>query len=153
MVCVVIYHDVNCTSWASDARRQARVRLLVYTTIPAHICRCSLNIGKWLPHNGTLSDAENNIVRLQRQNRICTCSRQCISSSFASLHHSYPPLGDRLYLGTSIGNLHIYGLDVESDQGEEPELVEVKKGLGKRAIEQLGFIKDINSLVLLSGVC
>jgi len=29
--------------------------------------------------------------------------------------------------------------------------VEVKKGFAKRSIEQLGFIKDVNSLVVLSG--
>jgi hypothetical protein len=31
-------------------------------------------------------------------------------------------------------------------------LIEVKKGLARRSIEQLGFIKDINSLVVLSGI-
>ena len=31
------------------------------------------------------------------------------------------------------------------------ELVEVKKNLVRRSIEQLGFIKDVNSLVVLSG--
>jgi len=30
--------------------------------------------------------------------------------------------------------------------------VEVKKNLVRRSIEQLGFIKDVNSLVVLSGV-
>jgi hypothetical protein len=29
--------------------------------------------------------------------------------------------------------------------------VEIKKGFVKRSIEQLGFIKDVNSLVVLSG--
>jgi hypothetical protein len=39
-----------------------------------------------------------------------------------------------------------------AEEGEESvSLVEVKKGLARRAIEQIGFIKDINSLVLLSG--
>ena len=31
------------------------------------------------------------------------------------------------------------------------ELIEVKKSLVRRSIEQLGFIKDVNSLVVLSG--
>jgi hypothetical protein len=38
------------------------------------------------------------------------------------------------------------------DGGEHSvELVEVKKNLVRRSIEQLGFIKDVNSLVVLSG--
>ncbi|KAK7044093.1 Vacuolar morphogenesis protein 6 [Paramarasmius palmivorus] len=57
--------------------------------------------------------------------------------------------GDRLYLGTSTGNLHIYGVD-NSEEDEILSLVEVKKSLTRRSIEQLGFIKDINSLVVLS---
>ena len=31
------------------------------------------------------------------------------------------------------------------------ELVEIKKNLVRRSIEQLGIIKDLNSLVVLSG--
>ncbi|KAF9468180.1 vacuolar sorting protein 39 domain 1-domain-containing protein [Collybia nuda] len=59
--------------------------------------------------------------------------------------------GDRLYIGTSIGNLHIYSIDNSAEDGEDSiKLVEVKKGLTRRPIEQLGFIKDINSLVVLS---
>ncbi|KAJ7086162.1 hypothetical protein B0H15DRAFT_987519 [Mycena belliarum] len=59
--------------------------------------------------------------------------------------------GDRLYVGTATGNLNIYGLDDTADEGEETvTLVETKKGLVRKAIEQIGFIKDINSLVLLS---
>ena len=38
------------------------------------------------------------------------------------------------------------------DGGEHSvELVEVKKNLVRRSIEQLGFIKDVNSLVILAG--
>ena len=38
------------------------------------------------------------------------------------------------------------------DGGEHTiELVEIKKNLVRRSIEQLGFIKDVNSLVVLSG--
>ncbi|KJA16870.1 hypothetical protein HYPSUDRAFT_46906 [Hypholoma sublateritium FD-334 SS-4] len=57
-------------------------------------------------------------------------------------------LADRLYLGTSTGNLHIYSLKDEVTNA--PDLVEVKKGLARRSIEQLGFVKDVNSLVALS---
>ncbi|KAK7032798.1 rab guanyl-nucleotide exchange factor [Favolaschia claudopus] len=59
--------------------------------------------------------------------------------------------GDRLYVGTGTGNLNIYGIDDNVEDGEETvSLVEVKKSLTRRAIEQIGFIKDINSLVVLS---
>lgn len=40
-------------------------------------------------------------------------------------------------------------LDVEDTNSSE--LVEIKKGLTRRSIEQLGFVKDVNSLVVLSG--
>ncbi|KAF8813359.1 hypothetical protein BYT27DRAFT_7180846 [Phlegmacium glaucopus] len=57
---------------------------------------------------------------------------------------------DRLYLGSSTGNLYIYSLN-EVDGGERTvELVEVKKNLVRRSIEQLGLIKNVNSLVVLS---
>ncbi|KIM35275.1 hypothetical protein M413DRAFT_449849 [Hebeloma cylindrosporum] len=55
---------------------------------------------------------------------------------------------DRLYLGSSTGTLNVYSLNGGSDA--PIELVEVKKNLVKRSIEQLGFIKDVNSLVVLS---
>lgn len=55
-------------------------------------------------------------------------------------------LADRLYLGSATGSLHIYGLGSDS-----LELVEIKKSIVRRAIEQLGFLKDVNSLVVLSG--
>ncbi|KAJ3775239.1 hypothetical protein FB446DRAFT_417887 [Lentinula raphanica] len=54
--------------------------------------------------------------------------------------------GDRIYLGTALGNLHVYSHESSGDL----TLVEVKKSLTKRSIEQLGFIKDINSIVILS---
>ncbi|KII89843.1 hypothetical protein PLICRDRAFT_108036 [Plicaturopsis crispa FD-325 SS-3] len=59
--------------------------------------------------------------------------------------------GDRLYVGTSTGNLHIYGLEEsEDDGGDTAHLVETKKAFSRRAIEHLGFLKDINSLAVLS---
>jgi len=36
--------------------------------------------------------------------------------------------------------------------GNPLELVDTKKLLVRRSIDQLGFIKDVNSLVVLSGV-
>ena len=63
-------------------------------------------------------------------------------------------IADRLYLGSSTGSLHIYNLNevIPVDGSEHSvELVEVKKTLVRRSIEQLGFIKDVNSLVVLSG--
>ncbi|PPR05963.1 hypothetical protein CVT24_004627 [Panaeolus cyanescens] len=62
----------------------------------------------------------------------------------------------KLYLGSSVGNLHIYNLvESTSEDGsvsEKVELVEVKKGLVKRSIDQIGFIRDVNSLVVLSDM-
>ncbi|KAI0649291.1 hypothetical protein C8Q79DRAFT_949834 [Trametes meyenii] len=56
--------------------------------------------------------------------------------------------GDRLYIGTSTGNLHVYTF------GEDPEhpaeLLETKKSLCRRSIDQVAFIKDVNSLAILS---
>ncbi|KAF5392213.1 hypothetical protein D9757_001433 [Collybiopsis confluens] len=52
---------------------------------------------------------------------------------------------DRVYIGTSSGNLHIY-----SQETSELSFVDVKKGLTRRSIEQLGFVRDINSIIVLS---
>ncbi|KAF5379787.1 hypothetical protein D9615_005708 [Tricholomella constricta] len=57
--------------------------------------------------------------------------------------------GDRLYVGTSTGNLYIYRVE-DTNSEEAITLVEIKKSLARRSIEQLGFIRDINSLVVLS---
>ncbi|KZT19797.1 hypothetical protein NEOLEDRAFT_1245628 [Neolentinus lepideus HHB14362 ss-1] len=59
--------------------------------------------------------------------------------------------GDRLYIGTVTGSVSTYSLDESPDHDDEvATLVETKKNLVRRSIEQLGFIKDINSLVVLS---
>ncbi|KAJ3573523.1 hypothetical protein NP233_g2376 [Leucocoprinus birnbaumii] len=67
-----------------------------------------------------------------------------------SLYH----YGDRLYVGTSTGNLHIYEVTTTRDESGTEEqtatLLETKKSLVRRAIDQLGYIKEINSLVVLS---
>ncbi|KAK0193482.1 vacuolar sorting protein 39 domain 1-domain-containing protein [Armillaria mellea] len=55
-------------------------------------------------------------------------------------------------VGTALGNLLVYGIDeLAENDSEIASLVEVKKSLTRRAIEQMGFIRDINSLVVLSG--
>ncbi|KAI0035408.1 hypothetical protein K488DRAFT_43415 [Vararia minispora EC-137] len=56
---------------------------------------------------------------------------------------------DRLYLGTSTGSLYVYGFEHGLDA--KATLIETKKGISRRAIEQLGYVKDINSLVILSA--
>ncbi|KAG2145393.1 uncharacterized protein EDB93DRAFT_1288619 [Suillus bovinus] len=55
---------------------------------------------------------------------------------------------DKLYVGTATGNLFIYEYNELSENGST--LVDTKKGLSRRPIDQLGYIKDINSLVSLS---
>ncbi|KAF7375244.1 Rab guanyl-nucleotide exchange factor [Mycena sanguinolenta] len=72
-------------------------------------------------------------------------------SKFKDKIESLSVQGDRLYVGTATGSLHIYGIDDNVEDGEETvTLVETKKALTRRAIDQIGFIKDINSLVVLS---
>ncbi|KAJ6468361.1 hypothetical protein C8R45DRAFT_1018454 [Mycena sanguinolenta] len=72
-------------------------------------------------------------------------------SKFKDKIESLSVQGDRLYVGAATGSLHIYGIDDNVEDGEEiVTLVETKKALTRKAIEQIGFIKDINSLVVLS---
>ncbi|KAI6108169.1 hypothetical protein F5141DRAFT_100478 [Pisolithus sp. B1] len=73
-----------------------------------------------------------------------------VVSGFKERPESILAQGERLYIGTSTGNLHIYDLNASANPNEQSMLVETKKGLSRRAIDQLGYIKDINSLVLLS---
>ncbi|KAG8988797.1 Vacuolar morphogenesis protein 6, partial [Tulasnella sp. 427] len=71
-------------------------------------------------------------------------------NGFKERIESITSYADRLYLGTSTGNLHIYALAKSNDGQLEAAFEDCKKGLGRRAIEQLGYIKDVNSLVLLT---
>ncbi|KAE9401526.1 hypothetical protein BT96DRAFT_956547 [Gymnopus androsaceus JB14] len=71
-----------------------------------------------------------------------------VLSGFKEKIESLLVQGDRIYIGTATGNLHVYSHD-SSEQGDL-NLVEVKKSLTRRSIEQLGFIRDINSVVVLS---
>lgn len=74
-----------------------------------------------------------------------------ILSGFKERPESLLAEGERLYVGTATGNLHIYDLHCDPPDGDEhATLVETKKGLSRRAIDQLGYIKDINSIVVLS---
>lgn len=52
-----------------------------------------------------------------------------------------------LFIGANL--IHLAHLAAET--GETVTLIESKKNLMRRSIEQLGFVKDINSLVTLSG--
>ncbi|THH28020.1 hypothetical protein EUX98_g6176 [Antrodiella citrinella] len=60
--------------------------------------------------------------------------------------------GDKLYVGTATGSVHVYtvGNNPSVEESQQAELVEVKKGLSRRAIEQLAYVQDINSLAVLS---
>ncbi|KAF8501265.1 vacuolar sorting protein 39 domain 1-domain-containing protein [Gautieria morchelliformis] len=58
--------------------------------------------------------------------------------------------GDRLFMGTGGGDLHIYTFQKENGGTPDVTLLETKKGFTRRSIDQLGFIKDTNSLVILS---
>jgi hypothetical protein len=53
----------------------------------------------------------------------------------------------QLLLGDS---MIVHVIPIDGDE-HSVELVEVKKNIVRRSIEQLGFIKDVNSLVVLSG--
>ncbi|KIJ07903.1 hypothetical protein PAXINDRAFT_164538 [Paxillus involutus ATCC 200175] len=75
-----------------------------------------------------------------------------VLSGFKERSESLLVQGDRLYIGTATGNIHIYDLHDGIDSSSNPTMrfVEVKKAISRKAIDQLGYIKDINSLVVLS---
>ncbi|KAG8793698.1 Vacuolar morphogenesis protein 6 [Ceratobasidium sp. 428] len=59
--------------------------------------------------------------------------------------------GDKVYLGTNTGTLYVYDVArVEGDDEPNLTLKETRRSLVKRQIDQLGVLKDINSLVVLS---
>ncbi|KAH9945272.1 uncharacterized protein BXZ73DRAFT_86791 [Epithele typhae] len=55
--------------------------------------------------------------------------------------------GDKLFVGTSIGNLYVYSF---GEGGGPAELADTKKSLCRRSIDQISYVKDVNSLVILS---
>ncbi|KZT07657.1 uncharacterized protein LAESUDRAFT_742773 [Laetiporus sulphureus 93-53] len=78
-------------------------------------------------------------------------SPSIVLTGFKERAESLTVQGDRLYVGTSTGNLHIYALDtVAGGTNQIANLVETTKALSRRALEQLGYIKDVNALVVLS---
>lgn len=132
-----------------------------------HIADCGVF---HLDVNGTLREPTSRSVWLQGAGGGCDHTR-----------HIYPPRswmsysncalsGGKLYLGTAVGNLHVYNVNIASGMllyqhmrhaslnigvdgtPLEAEL-EVKKNLGRKPIEQLEYISDITSLAVLSGVC
>lgn len=82
-----------------------------------------------------------------------TVQGKCVQVGLLLAQHIYMilPSGDRLFLGTSTGNLHIYNVDIEENGRYHASLVRTKS-LGKKSIENVGYIKDINSVVALSGM-
>ncbi|KAF8688888.1 Vacuolar sorting protein 39 domain 1, partial [Rhizoctonia solani] len=58
---------------------------------------------------------------------------------------------DKVYLGTNAGTLYIYDL-AKAEGSDEPKLTlqDTKKAFVRRQIDQLGVLKDISSLVVLS---
>ncbi|KAI0067184.1 hypothetical protein BV25DRAFT_1959388 [Artomyces pyxidatus] len=76
---------------------------------------------------------------------------QAVVSGLKEKIESLAIQGDRLYIGTVLGSLHIYNIS-EALGGESgpATLQESRKGFARKAIEQLGYVKDINSLVVLS---
>ncbi|KAG8988483.1 Vacuolar morphogenesis protein 6 [Tulasnella sp. JGI-2019a] len=73
-------------------------------------------------------------------------------SGFKERIESIATYSDRLYIGTATGSLNVYSLTKDTDgQIIQATFEDVKKGLTRRAIEQLGYIKAVNSLVVLSG--
>ncbi|KAF8841813.1 hypothetical protein BDN67DRAFT_900734 [Paxillus ammoniavirescens] len=74
-----------------------------------------------------------------------------VLSGFKERPESLLVQGDRLYIGTATGNIHIYDLhDGTGASNPTMRFVEMKKAVSRKAIDQLGYIKDINSLVVLS---
>ncbi|KAI9061003.1 hypothetical protein FKP32DRAFT_1594678 [Trametes sanguinea] len=73
---------------------------------------------------------------------------EVILDGFKERPESLTVQGDRLYIGTSTGNLHVYTVDESPDH--VAELVETRKSLCRRSIDQLAYIKDVNSLAVLS---
>ncbi|KAF9647158.1 hypothetical protein BDM02DRAFT_3170498 [Thelephora ganbajun] len=59
--------------------------------------------------------------------------------------------GDKLYIGTSTGTVQMYTLGDERDEAGNATLTKTIT-VSKKPIEQLGYLKDVNSLVVLSDM-
>ncbi|KAI0749549.1 vacuolar sorting protein 39 domain 2-domain-containing protein [Daedaleopsis nitida] len=75
-------------------------------------------------------------------------SPEIVVDGFKERAESLAVQGDKLYIGTSTGNLHVYALGETADH--PAELLETKKSLCRRIIEQMAYIKDVNSLAVMS---
>ncbi|EJD06913.1 uncharacterized protein FOMMEDRAFT_117970 [Fomitiporia mediterranea MF3/22] len=76
------------------------------------------------------------------------CEPSSILGGFKERVESLSVHGERLFIGTGVGNLHIYNVDQSEDGSFKSSHVSTKS-LGKKPIEQVGYIKDINSVVAL----
>ncbi|THH09023.1 hypothetical protein EW145_g2303 [Phellinidium pouzarii] len=77
------------------------------------------------------------------------CEPSIILSGFKERVDSLAVQGDKIFIGTGLGNLHIYKIDQDEDGKYKSSLVTTKI-LSKKAIECVGYIKDINSVAVLS---
>ncbi|KAI0303616.1 CNH domain-containing protein [Multifurca ochricompacta] len=76
---------------------------------------------------------------------------EVVLTGFKERVEAFAIQGDNLYIGTANGNLSVYSI-VDPADGKTYTIthLETKKNLTRKAIDQLGFVKDINSLVVLS---
>ncbi|KAI5122751.1 hypothetical protein M0805_009834 [Coniferiporia weirii] len=77
------------------------------------------------------------------------CEPSLVVGGFKERIDSLIVQGDRLFIGTGLGNLHVYSVDQDEDYNYKASLV-TTKSLSKKPIECVGYIKDINSVVALS---
>ncbi|KAF8486196.1 hypothetical protein DFH94DRAFT_623079 [Russula ochroleuca] len=76
---------------------------------------------------------------------------ECVLTGFKERIEALSLQGDRLYVGTATGNLSVYSV-VSPAEGNAYTVthLETKRNFTRKAIDQLRFVKDINSLVVLS---
>ncbi|KIP04390.1 hypothetical protein PHLGIDRAFT_109638, partial [Phlebiopsis gigantea 11061_1 CR5-6] len=77
-------------------------------------------------------------------------SPQAVLSGFKERVDAVTAQGGKLYIGTSVGNLHVYNVNTAADGTPTEAELDVKKNLGRKPIEQLGYVQDIASLAVLS---
>lgn len=75
---------------------------------------------------------------------------QAVISGFKERIESATVQGGKLYLGTSVGSIHVYNIATEhSDEQYDAEL-DVKKSVSRKPIEQMVYVSDVASLAVLS---
>ena len=95
--------------------------------------------------------------------------RVALSFGHASIVLTGQSAGDKLYIGASTGTVQMYTLaDEQGSSSKPPSLnTQTQRGIlsdgtgsatltktitiSKKPVEQLGYLKDVNSLVVLSG--